>query len=125
MERDEPPLLWVVLNESCLRCMVGGREAMRGQFAYLLAQAESPHVTLQVLPFDVGAPTYHKSFTLLNFAEDPSALYADAMGGGRVVDSPTVVAEADMTYDRLRADALPPEASLALIRKAMEELHHE
>ncbi|WP_171162281.1 DUF5753 domain-containing protein [Streptomyces sp. I05A-00742] len=121
LERTPPPLLWVILDESCLRRTVGGSTTMREQMAHLIAAAESPHVTLQVLPFSTGAPPTGESFTLLRFDETPDALYTEAQGMGRVVDSPSKVARACELYDRLRADALSPEESLTELRKAMEE----
>ncbi|AXI78988.1 helix-turn-helix domain-containing protein [Peterkaempfera bronchialis] len=121
MERSAPPLLWCVLDESCLRREVGGRHVMHDQLSRLVKDAQSPHITLQVLPWSSGAPSTHLGFTLLKFAEDPDLLYVENPLSGQVIDSPAVVADAAVTYDRLRADALSPEASLVLMRKVMEE----
>ncbi|WKK21651.1 helix-turn-helix transcriptional regulator [Streptomyces olivoreticuli] len=122
LDRSEPPLLWVILDESCLRRMVGSPVVMREQMAHLLEAAETPHVTLQVLLFNTGAPSTGESFTLLRFEEEPGVLYTEAQGMGRVIDSASRVARAGELYDRLRADALSPEHSLVELRKAMEEL---
>jgi len=121
MEKNAPPLLWCILNEACLRTAVGGAEVMAAQLAHLLKQAESPHITLQVLPFAVGAPPAAESFTLLTFDEGPSVAYADTAMAGQLVDSPEAVANASATYDRLRAAALHPDESLSMIRSVMEE----
>ncbi|MEV5774570.1 helix-turn-helix domain-containing protein [Streptomyces antimycoticus] len=121
MEKDTPPLLWSVLNEACLRTAVGGPEVMAAQLAHLLKEAESPHVTLQVLPFAVGASPAAESFTLLTFDEGPNVAYADTAMAGQLIDSPERVANATATYERLRAAALHPSHSLSMIRKVMEE----
>ncbi|MBT2383388.1 helix-turn-helix transcriptional regulator [Streptomyces sp. ISL-11] len=122
MEVENPPLLWVILDEACLRRMIGGPEVMGEQLAHLLREAESPHVTLQVLPFGAGAPASHFAFNVMKFGDDePDVLYVENPVSGQVIDSAASVADANVTYDRLRADALSPEASLALIRKVMEE----
>jgi hypothetical protein len=121
MERENPPLLWAVLHEACLRTVVGTAEAMRAQLAYLIKMAITPHVTIQVLPFGAGAPMMHVPFTLLRFEDDAPVLYAETPQGGRVDDSATVVNDAIMTYDRLRATALSPDDSQALLRKVMED----
>ncbi|MGA5704641.1 helix-turn-helix domain-containing protein [Peterkaempfera bronchialis] len=121
MERSDPPLLWCVLSEACLRIAVGGAKVMHAQLGHLLAEAESPHITIQVLPFAVGAPPAAESFTLLGFEEGPDIVYVDTAAAGQVIDSTTVVAGAAATYDRLRAAALHPDESLALIRRIMEE----
>jgi transcriptional regulator with XRE-family HTH domain len=122
MVGENPPLLWVILNEACLWRVVGGPETLREQLGHLLEEAESPHITLQVLPFSTGAPPSTSSFTLLTFEDDPTVVYAETTLGGQVVDSPKDVANAVEKYDRLRADALSPEDSIALIPKAIEEL---
>ncbi|WJD97054.1 helix-turn-helix domain-containing protein [Streptomyces antimycoticus] len=121
MEKDAPPLLWCVLNEACLRTAVGGPEVMGAQLAHLLKEAESPHITLQVLPFAVGACPAAESFTLLTFDEGPNVAYADTAMAGQLIDSPERVANATATYERLRAAALHPGHSLSMIRKVMEE----
>ncbi|GAA3085717.1 hypothetical protein GCM10020000_85210 [Streptomyces olivoverticillatus] len=95
---------------------------MREQVAYLLEAAESPHVTLQVLPFDTGPPPAGEPFTLLRFEERPAALYTEALGMGRVIDSAAKVERASGHYDRLRADALSPENTLIELHKVMEEI---
>lgn len=121
MERDAPPLLWCILDESCLRRTVGGAEVMRAQLAHLLAQAESPHIALQVLPFGVGAPPVPGSFTLLTFGEGPNIVYADTAMAGQTIDSPAEVERATSRYERLRASALDPDESLVMIRRMMED----
>ncbi|KUL61902.1 DNA-binding protein [Streptomyces violaceusniger] len=121
MERDAPPLLWCVVSEACLRTEVGGREVTRAQLAHLLTEAESPHVTLQVLPFSAGAPPVPGSFTLLTFDDGPSIVYADTAMAGQTIDSPIEVKLATARYDRIRASALSPDDSLAVIRRLMED----
>lgn len=122
LERDAPPLLWVVLDESCLRRLIGGPAVMREQLTHLLEVADSPHVTLQVLPFTTASPPAGESFTLLEFDDQPAALYTEARGVGRVIDSTATVELGKEDYDRIRADALSPAQSLIEVHKAMEEL---
>ncbi|MCC3769610.1 helix-turn-helix transcriptional regulator [Streptomyces sp. UNOC14_S4] len=122
LEREAPPFLWVILDESCLRRAVGGAVVMREQLAYLLEVADYPHVTIQVLPFAAGATAAGESFTLLRFDDQRPALYTEARGMGRVVDSTEAVELGKEDYERLRADALSPALSLAEMHKAMEEM---
>ncbi|MFF4740958.1 Scr1 family TA system antitoxin-like transcriptional regulator [Streptomyces sp. NPDC001262] len=121
IEGVNPPLLWVVLDESCLRRVVGGPAVMGRQLGHLLEQGESPHITLQVLPYVSGAPAASLAFDILRFDGEADVLYVENPIHGQVIDSPATVAEALVMYDRLRADALSPEESLALIRRVMEE----
>ncbi|MBV9025712.1 MAG: helix-turn-helix transcriptional regulator [Streptomycetaceae bacterium] len=121
MERKKPPLLWVVLHEACLRTVVGGPQVMCEQLYHIVRAAESPHLTAQVLTFNAGAPPAHLPFTLLERADGSVVLYSETQYRGHVADSEAAVSEAQATFDRLRAVALSPDDSLAIIKKIMEE----
>ncbi|WP_432141671.1 helix-turn-helix domain-containing protein [Streptomyces sp. bgisy084] len=121
-EGEDPPLLWVILHETCLRTVVGDDEVMAEQLEYLLTAANSPHIDLQVLPFSAGAPGVHtRPFTILTFAKFPTVLYADGPQGGKLYDSAQTVSLHLDSYDRLRAHALSPGDSVALIKSLAKE----
>ncbi|GAU69889.1 putative transcriptional regulator [Streptomyces sp. NBRC 110611] len=123
-ERDTPPLLWAILNEACLRTVVGDAEVMAGQLEFLLTAAASPHINLQVMPFSAGAPAAStKPFTVLRFTDSPTVLYTETRVGGRMYDSAQAVDAALDDYDLLRAHALAPEQSLTLIKTLLKEYH--
>ncbi len=120
--RDAPPLLWIILDEACLRTVVGGAEVMAGQLEYLLEAAASPHLSLQVMPFSAGAPAAStKPFIVLRFTDSPTVLYTETRVGARMHDSEQTVDAALDDYDLLRAHALAPDQSLALIKKLLKE----
>ncbi|WP_326741775.1 MULTISPECIES: helix-turn-helix transcriptional regulator [unclassified Streptomyces] len=122
IERDAPPLLWVVIHEAVLRTWVGGRSVMIGQLEHLAAQMASPHVTVQVLPYRAGAAPSHLPFTLLSLNGASHAVYTETpTHGGQVDDTSSVVATAVSMFDRLRMAALSEEESLTLIHKIMED----
>ncbi|MEU3355822.1 helix-turn-helix transcriptional regulator [Streptomyces sp. NPDC037389] len=127
LQADNPPLLWVILDESCLRRPTGGPRVMAEQLAYLLEQCRpTSTLTLQVLPFASGTPAWHSAFTIMEFGTDePAVLNQEDMGTGQIVDDVEMLTQANLFFDRLRADALSPDASQALIRKVMEEWTHE
>src|ERR1039458_1718137 len=55
LRRPDAPQLWAVVDEGALRRPVGSTEVIRGQLKHLIEVADHPAVTLQVLPFQVGA----------------------------------------------------------------------
>jgi hypothetical protein len=77
---------------------------------------------VQVLPYAAGA---HASMggmlTLMEFEDAPPTAYTETSFSGTLVDDPAVVKRAQRAYDLLRAAALSPEASLALIESAAED----
>jgi transcriptional regulator with XRE-family HTH domain len=121
--RDRPEL-WVVLDESVLRRPVGGRAIMRDQLARLLEATAEPHITVQVLPFDQGEhDAMGGSLTVLTLPDGTEVAYTEGAHYGQLVEDPEEVKRFAVTYDRLRAVALPPLMSLDLIRSVMEGNH--
>ncbi|MBL1092734.1 MULTISPECIES: helix-turn-helix domain-containing protein [Streptomyces] len=121
-ERDDPPILWSIMHEACLRTVVGSSEVMAGQLEFLLTAAASPRVKLQVMPFSAGAPAAHaKPFIVLRFTDAPAVLYTETRVGGKMHDSEQTVDAALDDYDLLRAHALSPDRSATLIKTLLEE----
>jgi transcriptional regulator with XRE-family HTH domain len=118
LDRDAPPLLWVVLDQGVLLRPVGGREVMRAQLDHLIDMTERPNVIIQTVPSGVGA---HEgltgSFVIADFAGAPSILYLETALTGMVVERPEDVASVILTYDTLKAEAVPRAASLELLRE--------
>ncbi|MBW1604558.1 helix-turn-helix domain-containing protein [Streptomyces sp. JJ66] len=124
LRREAPPHIWAVMDEAVVSRVVGGPETMRHQLGHLLACAESPHITLQVLPFSTGAHAAAVgSFVILGNPE-PSldVVYVDILGGGLFMEKPQELERYRLAFEYLRAQARDIDASVALIRRAMEEL---
>jgi transcriptional regulator with XRE-family HTH domain len=123
---DNPPLdLWVIHDEAVIRRTVGGPVVMRHQLAHLLVAAGLPGVTLQVLPFDTGAHAGHDGpFSIVEFHDrsDSEVVYVESTAGPIYLEKDREIRASAEVFDRLRAAALPPEASLDLISKAAREL---
>ncbi|WP_077192371.1 helix-turn-helix domain-containing protein [Streptomyces lydicus] len=121
-ERETPPLLWIIHHEACLRTVVGDAKVMAGQLDHLMTTAASPHIELQIMPFSAGIPaTSTMPFTVLRFHDSPTVLYTETRAGGRIHDSEQTVDAALDDYDLLRAHALSPDESLALIKTLLKE----
>jgi transcriptional regulator with XRE-family HTH domain len=115
------PGLWVVLDEAVLRRPIGGCDVMRAQLELLLRRAAERSLTVQVLPFDQGEhDAMGGSLTLLTLPDGSEVVYTEGAHYGQLVEEPTEVRRFAVTYDRLRANALPPLMSLDMIRSAME-----
>ncbi|MDX6330595.1 MAG: hypothetical protein QOI83_2978 [Streptomycetaceae bacterium] len=68
LARPDPPLLWVVMDETVLRRPVGGPDVMRAQIAALIEAAKKPNVLLQVMPFAAGThPAMYGPFHIFRF----------------------------------------------------------
>lgn len=121
LERGTPPLLWVILDEAVIRRPVGGPAVMREQLAYVLACSERPHIQVQVLPFSAGAHSaLGGSLMLLSFERTSDVAYLEGAVAGELVEERARVAQHSYRFDLLQSLALPPAASIVLIRQAME-----
>jgi transcriptional regulator with XRE-family HTH domain len=122
LTRDNPPLLWVIMDENVLRRPVGGAEIMRAQFARLVEAAKSPDIVLQVLPFSAGAhAAMGGSVTLFSLPDQSDVVYAPGFGGGQIIGCPEDVDECRLVLDFQRACALAPEDSVRMIARVIGE----
>lgn len=118
IEGPDPLVLHVVMDEAALRRMIGGTKVMRDQLAHLLDVGERPNVTLQVLPFAVGAHGMMAGgATIVDFPdpEDPPAVHVECVGGGAWVEDEDDVKKYVRTFDAVAAAALTPAETANLI----------
>ncbi|WP_183064184.1 helix-turn-helix transcriptional regulator [Streptomyces sp. gCLA4] len=118
-----PMRLWVVLDESVVRRVVGSREVMREQLEHLTHLGSQPHITLQVLPHEAGAhPGVSGQFSLLEFdgTTDASVVYLERFTSDLYVEKRSDVRlYADM-YAHLQARALSPVSTRQFIAEAIK-----
>jgi transcriptional regulator with XRE-family HTH domain len=122
---DPPIELWLILDESAIRRVVGGPAVMEGQLEHLVDANRWPNVTLQVLGFESGAHAgMDGAFSILEFPErtDRDVAVADGVGGTAFLEKDRDVRTWAEAFDRLRAAALSPAASIQLIQKVIAEL---
>ncbi|MFF1686502.1 MULTISPECIES: helix-turn-helix domain-containing protein [unclassified Streptomyces] len=116
------PEYWAILHESLLRLPILPPEEMAEQLDRIAALAHRHRITPQILPWNCGAhPLMLGAITVLAFPDAPPLVYTESPYSGDTIDDPALVKQYRKAYDRLRAAALPPEASLALIEEAAED----
>jgi hypothetical protein len=122
LERDEPPLLWAVIDEGLLHREVGGSKVMHDQLWHLADASDRPNITIEVIPYGAGAHSgLLGAFVIADFVDAPSIVYLETTDGGQVVEQPSAVARLALIFDTLRSDALPRRLSRDLIVKVAEE----
>ena len=117
--RDEPPALWVIVDESVLRRSVGGRYVMREQISRLIEAARRPHVSVQVISSSVGAyrGLWAGGFATSDFEDAPAVGYQETACQGQFVDRREDVQTLTDCWDTLVREALPWAASQALLEE--------
>ncbi|KUF17334.1 helix-turn-helix domain-containing protein [Streptomyces silvensis] len=123
LNRESPPDLHVVLDESVLHRKVGGGDVMAGQLDVLLDRGREPNITIQVLPFDAGAYSAALSTFIVYGGADPSldVIFIENAVGALFLEEE----EARQTYNNartfLRQEALDPDSSAELIAETRKK----
>jgi transcriptional regulator with XRE-family HTH domain len=112
----DPLRIHVVLDEAAVQRRVGGDGVWIRQLSHLLELATLRNITMQVLPFSVGAfADALGAFTLMDFEEGDPIAYAEMTTGDLYAEG----ADAQkylLHFDALKTAALPPPLSVAMIR---------
>jgi transcriptional regulator with XRE-family HTH domain len=119
------PHLWAILDEAAVRRVVGGQAIMKGQLLHLANTIEDGLATIQVLPYGAGPhPGQAGPFIILGFAEptEPEVVYMETVGGNLYVDKPEEVRLYTTVFDQLRAVALSPVQTRAMLQALAGEL---
>ena len=125
LTRQGPPRLWAVVDEAALRRPVGGREVMRGQLERLIEATKLPNVTLQILPFAVGAhAAMGSAFSILRFAdrEIPDIVYLEHLTNAVYLDRRNEVERYLDAMELLCVDSEPPARTVELLERILHEL---
>jgi transcriptional regulator with XRE-family HTH domain len=106
---ENPLRLWVVIDEAALRRRVGDKQLMIDQLEFLIERSQLPHVTVQVLPFSMGAhPGINGQYAILEFpdASDSSVVYIEGVTSDLYLEKANDVQKYSVMYEHLRAQAL-------------------
>jgi transcriptional regulator with XRE-family HTH domain len=108
-DAEHPLRLWVVIDEAALRRLVGDKQLMREQLEHLVELSQLPHVTVQVLPFEMGAhPGINGQYAILEFPDtsDSSVVYIEGVTSDLYLEKANDVQKYSVMYEHLRAQAL-------------------
>ncbi|MFF6827697.1 MULTISPECIES: helix-turn-helix domain-containing protein [Streptomyces] len=120
--RDPAPALSFVLEEGVLRRPIGGRVVWRQQLERLLEVGRLHNVVLQVMPMDCDTHSgLDGRIELLKFADGTAVGRSDGAFNGRPIHDPKHLRILELRYGTIRAQALPPRESLALIEHLLGE----
>jgi transcriptional regulator with XRE-family HTH domain len=111
LDQDVRPKLEFILGEAAVSRPVGGPGVMHHQLEQLKLLAGRPGITLQILPFSVGAhPRMGEAFTILEFADEDldDVIYLENAGRESVgQEEPELIADYRRDFVVLHELAIP------------------
>ncbi|MDX3455688.1 helix-turn-helix transcriptional regulator [Streptomyces sp. ME02-8801-2C] len=113
-----------VVHEAALRMRVGGRDVARAQLRHLIDMGERDHITVRVLPFDVGAfPGSGQSINYLHGSVPQlDTAQLDQFHGPVLLDAEAHLEKYRLLLDTVEDTALTPEKSRDLIFAIAQDL---
>ncbi len=116
------PMYLVLMEETCIRQMLGGPSLMREQMDSLLEVGALPNIHMQVTPFSFPHEVASsQSMGLITMPDGERWVYSEYLDGGHFSADPAVLMRYQRRFDRCRADALSPRESAALIAEVRDE----
>ncbi|MEV6816313.1 helix-turn-helix transcriptional regulator [Micromonospora sp. NPDC051296] len=119
LERERPPQLIAVVDESVLRRPVLDQPGlMAEQFDHLIEQAKREHIQLHVVPADAGMYLgLAGQFIIAELPDGARVAYADNQLKAQIVDASADIAKLAKTWEIVRNEALSRRQSIELIKE--------
>ena len=120
LDGPDPMLLHALIDEAAIHRAIGGPEVLCEQLEHLLAAAERPNITLQIIPYTTGGySTMNGSFIIVDYPEPDTTpgVYLEYPAGGAWVDNEADVQRFTTTFDQATAQALSPADTTHLIQQ--------
>jgi len=122
---NRPLVLHSLIDEGVLRRMIGGPGVMAAQLEHLLAMADEPNITVQIVPFAFGAyGAMSGPITIFTFPEDgdPESAYLEYVSGGETLEDEADVSGLAAVWQEISTDAPSPEESALIIRATRDSV---
>jgi transcriptional regulator with XRE-family HTH domain len=120
-DRLDPPDVVVVLDEAVLHRLIGSPPVMHDALVRVAELSQRPYVVVQVVPASNGANAGLGGAFSIAAAEGMAETLQVEGVEEQTTEKRSVVRKAAVTFDRVRGDALPREASRDLILKVADE----
>lgn len=117
--QPEPVHLWLIQDEAALHRLIGGPAVMHAQLIRVIEAADRPNVTIQVLPFSMGAYRgMGGPFAVVRPAdpEVPPVVYLESVERNLYLKKLTEVERYGAVFDNLRQSALSVDDSKRFLR---------
>ncbi|MFE4519223.1 helix-turn-helix domain-containing protein [Kitasatospora sp. NPDC056783] len=123
IRNPEPLVVHAVLSEAVLRRVVGGDQVMTSQVIHLVETAQLPNITIQVLPFSVGAhAAMGTNFRILSFSDVPGeVVFCESVTSSLYIEKEADIIRHETVFSQLTSSAMSPEDSVSWMQKLVKE----
>ncbi|MFE1957727.1 Scr1 family TA system antitoxin-like transcriptional regulator [Streptomyces sp. NPDC059479] len=116
--RARPPMVLVVMDESCIRRSVGGPGVIGAQLDRLVEFAELPNTALHIAPYAIGEHrTFDRPVNLLTLPDYSVVSYVESQTQGYLERELVSVRSLLTAYHQLQAVSLSQAASVDMINE--------
>jgi transcriptional regulator with XRE-family HTH domain len=113
---ERPPEFRTVLDEAVLHRLTGGPDVMKAQLGRLVEASRLPNVTIQVIPFAVGAhPGVESNFNILRLPAASGVVFVEGLSGSTYLERSEDLERYGQVFAILQGVALSPQDSIDLI----------
>ncbi|MFI5528599.1 Scr1 family TA system antitoxin-like transcriptional regulator [Kitasatospora sp. NPDC051853] len=122
LDQPSPPLVYAVLDESCIMRPIGGPKVIAAQLTYLEELAKHPKMTIQLAPYSLREDVpFTMAVTLLTMSDRSVVGYTESQQRGLLARETATVRPWENDYHQLQVEALSKGASVEMISKVREE----
>jgi transcriptional regulator with XRE-family HTH domain len=125
LEKPDRPRYLVLLDEAVLHRQIGGLSIMVAQVEKVLKAERDGKVTIQVIPFHIGANAAQDSnFVLLDFGKPNLSpiVFVEGLTGNQYLERASDIARYRETIEQLRDSALVPGESARFIEELRKKI---
>jgi Domain of unknown function (DUF5753) len=121
LDRADPPDVVAVLDEAVLHRLIGSPQVMHDSLVHVVELSRRPCVVVQVIPVSNGANAGLGGAFYIAAADGMAETLQVEGVEEQTTEKRSVVRKAAVAFDRVRADALPRDASRDLVLKVADE----
>jgi transcriptional regulator with XRE-family HTH domain len=123
LDRTQPPLLWLLIDQDALEHRVGTVEVHRAQLARLLELSALSNWTVRAVSRTAGGHVGRDGSFLIYRVGAEDIPYTETLGPGRLIRDASEMLQYPVWFRRIGDVAESKRESVALIRQIMEEIH--
>ncbi|MET8159067.1 helix-turn-helix transcriptional regulator [Sphaerisporangium sp. NPDC005289] len=120
LSRDDPPMVWALVDEGVLHRPIGSPAVMREQMESLAGMSRLPRITIQIVPYGSRAAAgFLGAFGIAEMRGSAYTGYVETQPQGRTVDDRATITRLRTLHDTLRGEAHAQTLSLKMIEEAV------